>query len=117
MEDRRTRTRHKPPLILPVPFEKDGSLDRLELAKDMAAFANALGAYQDTKRGHLGVIKGITDEDVKRVRDAYSQAASGLGVTLSPLRLHTYRRALRTIRLHRFICRCTALIENRCTPH
>jgi len=65
-------------------FERDGSIDRLELAKDMAAFANAhggtilVGAYEDTKRGHLGAIKGMIDEDVKRVRDAYSQGASQL---------------------------------------
>lgn len=50
-------------------------------AKDVAAFANAdggvliIGAYEDNRRGYLGLIKGMTDEDVKIVRDTFSDAA------------------------------------------
>ncbi len=62
---------------------RDEKPDYPELAKDIAAFANAhggvilVGAYEDKPNGRLGVIKGLaSDADVKEVRDAYSKAAT-----------------------------------------
>jgi hypothetical protein len=59
---------------------KNGTVDRVELAKDVAAFANAdggvilLGAYEDGKRGVLGMYKGLDGSGAKEAREAYSHA-------------------------------------------
>lgn len=59
----------------------DGKIHFAELAKDMAAFANAhggvilVGAYEDRGRGILGKFQGFEAEEAKQVRDAYSRAA------------------------------------------
>jgi hypothetical protein len=71
--------------------EKDGTIDYVELAKDVAAFANAeggtllVGAFEDRRRGILGCYKPLTPEFVKQVRDAYSRAVAKF---CSPSPLH-----------------------------
>jgi predicted HTH transcriptional regulator len=52
----------------------------VELAKDVAAFANAdggvllIGAYEDTRHGVLGTYKALDAQAVKLARESYSQA-------------------------------------------
>jgi hypothetical protein len=58
---------------------KNGKVDQFGLAKDLAAFANAqggvilLGAYE--VNGSLSLLRGMPADEVRIVRDAYSDAA------------------------------------------
>jgi hypothetical protein len=63
---------------------KDGPVDLREVAKDVAAFANALGgvilvgADEDKKRGLLGQYRRLTAEEAKATRDACGEAVETL---------------------------------------
>ena len=57
-----------------------GKVDHVELAKDVAAFANAdggallIGAFEDATRGVLGRYKPLNDAETKLFRESYSRA-------------------------------------------
>jgi predicted HTH transcriptional regulator len=64
----------------PRPGRRVPTIDSWEAAKDIAAFANALGgviligADEDKKRGMLGRYSPLTDPEAKTARDAWGEA-------------------------------------------